>query len=409
MKMRNRKNLLFVSLLVVLALTGCMAEGGTVNEDNSSMEKKQPVYGRMIESVSDIGLLTGVKAPENTLEMYGIGGTDLGIPYYDDVRKQMYFLFGDTFDGINSMQGNWRSQTVGITTDLDASDGVTFDSFISGKDGKAVQIIDSMHDANSSGGERTCIPTGGIAINGTHYVFYMSIREWLSPGWDVNFCAVAKSTDGQNFEVLTDLYWAEDADIGQANASLLLEQQKEDVISHATEHFLQIFPYRVDDYVYIFGIPNGRFGGVKLGRVLVEDIELFEKYEYYCGVGEDNEPIWIAGSEGLLALKNNDDSYIVEPTVGEFSVCYNEYLGKYVMSYYSFNKIIMRTSSDLINWDEMEIITTSAEYVQLYGGFAHELYMEQNGKVMYFYVSQYMNTSLGDEGYNVRILKVTFK
>ena len=44
--------------------------------------------------------------------------TDLGIPYYDDVRKQMYLLFGDTFEGVNNMSGDWRSQTVGISKDF---------------------------------------------------------------------------------------------------------------------------------------------------------------------------------------------------------------------------------------------------------------------------------------------------
>ena len=79
------------------------------------------------------------------------------------------------------------------------------------------------------------------------------------------------------------------------------------------------------------------------------------------------------------------------------------------MSYYSKNQIVMRTSKNLFDWDQEEVITTSKEFIQLYGGFAHELYMDGNGKVMYFLVSQYMNEQLGDEGYNVRLLKVTFK
>ena len=44
-----------------------------------------------------------------------------------------------------------------------------------------------------------------------------------------------------------------------------------------------------------------------------------------------------------------------------------------------------------------------------YGGFSHELYMEEDGKVMYFLVSQYMNKKFKEEGYNVRLLKATFK
>jgi len=403
--MKNR----ILALVLVTAMTSSLIGCTTGGEANDMTVKKQPVYSQIIESVEDIGLITGVAAGENTLEKYNIGGTDLGIPYYDEKREQMYLLFGDTFSSINSMTEGWRSQTVGISKDFDFSDGFKFDSFISDADGKAVQIIESMHDSNDAGGEKTCIPTGGIAIDGIHYVFYMSIREWLTVGWDVNFCSVAKSTDGEHFEILKDLYWTENNEIGQTNTSLILEQSEEDIASHVTDHFMQIYPYRVDDYVYLYGIPGGRFGGVKLGRVHVKDIETFEKYEYYCGTDENDKPIWVTGSEGLAQLQENDAAYIVEPQTGELSVCYNKYLDKYVMSYYSNNKIIMRTSDDLIHWSELETITTSTEYIQLYGGFAHELYMEDDGKVMYFFISQYVNDTLGEEGYNVRILKVTFK
>lgn len=398
--MKKIKTLIY-GLISLLTLGGCtnVAPSGTLLDS----------YSPMISTVEDLGLVTGVLAKPSTKDVYNIGGTDLGIPYYDETRKQMYLLFGDTFEGINNMSGDWRSQVVGISKDFKLNNGLTFDSFISDDSGRAIQIIEAMHDANGAGGERTCIPTGGIAINGVHYVYYMSIREWLKVGWDVNFCALAKSEDAQNFTVLTDVYWSEDDDLGKENAHLLLERDEEEIIEHESRDFLQIFPYLVDDYVYLFGLTEGRFGGCKLARVKTESIENFDEYEYYQGKDENNQPIFIKGVEGLRGLTYNDESYIVEPQVGELSVCYNAYLEKYVMSYYSKNKIVMRTSTNLIDWEEIEIITTSAEFIQLYGGFSHELYMEKNGKVMYFLISQYMNKKLNEEGYNVRLLKVTFK
>lgn len=399
-----KKTTKFLSLLITaLSLVGC--DYFITSPSSVSLA----VYSPIIKTVDDLGLVTGALAKPNTIDTYNIGGTDLGIPYYDDTRDQMYLLFGDTFEGINNMHGDWRSQTVGISTDFNLSNGLTFDSFISDSTGRAIQIIDSMHDSNAAGGERTCIPTGGISINGTHYVYYMSIREWLSPGWNINFCALAKSTDAQNFEVLKDVYWSEHNDLGKENAEWLLEREMEEVKSHEARHFLQIFPYQVDDYVYLFGLTNGRFGGCKLARVKTNQIESFEEYEYFVGKDDNNNPKFVKGLEGLEQLKDNDESYIVEPQVGELSVCFNKYLNKYVMSYYSKNKIVMRTSSNLIDWDELEIITTSEEFIQLYGGFSHELYMEEDGKVMYFLISQYMNKKLSEEGYNVRLLKVVFK
>lgn len=399
--MKRRFRTLIYGLISLLTLGGCSNGIDPVVLDT---------YSSKIEKVEDLGLVTGTLANPSTKDVYNIGGTDLGIPYYDETRKQMYLLFGDTFAS-NDMDESkdWRSQVVGISKDLKLSNGLTFDSFISDSDGRAIQIIDSAHDVNGVGGERTCIPTGGIAINGVHYVYYMSIREWLNVGWDINFCALAKSTDAQNFEVLKDVYWCEDEDLGKENAQLILGRDKDEVADHEAKDFLQIFPYQVDDYVYLFGLTAGRFGGCKLARVKTESIEIFDEYEYYQGKDEEGKPIFIKGKEGLQGLYFNEESYIVEPQVGELSVCYNAYLEKYVMSYYSRNKIVMRTSSNLFDWEEVEIITTSAEFIQLYGGFSHELYMEKDGKVMYFIISQYLNKSLKEEGYNCRLLRVTFK
>ena len=292
--MKNKMFILVSGLLLSLILLGC------TNKEEQKAAVLLPVYSQKISTVEDLGLVTGALANPSTLDKYNIGGTDLGIPYYDSTRNKMYLLFGDTFSGINNMSGDWRSQTVGISTDFNLSDGLTFDSFISDRNGKAIQIIDAMHDANGAGGERTCIPTGGIAINGVHYVFYMSIREWLSVGWDINFCALAKSTDAQNFEILTDMFWTEEGDLGKENATILLNQTAENAEAHEAEHFLQIFPYQIGDYVYLFGLTAGRFGGCKLGRVKTENIENFEDAVMARKKAEDD--LW----EYIKDLKSNE-------------------------------------------------------------------------------------------------------
>ena len=107
--MKKRSSKIIGLILTLISLTGC---GGTMQAT------QLPTYSTKMKTVEDLGLVTGVLAPENTLDTYKIGGTDLGIPYYDDVREQMYLLFGDTFDGVNNMSGDWRSQTVGISTDF---------------------------------------------------------------------------------------------------------------------------------------------------------------------------------------------------------------------------------------------------------------------------------------------------
>ena len=401
--MAKKIYLLICVAFLSISLFGC-------NETERTYEEF-PVYSDSIEKIEFVGMLTGVNAYDNTLEKWDIGGTDLGIPYYDEQRGQMYFLFGDTFRNNNGGSGNWRSQVVGVTKDLDASDGIKFDSFISEdkRNGYATQIIDAMHDSNDAEYEITVIPTGAIVIDGIHYVYYMSVRIWHTIGWDVNYCGVAKSTDGQKFEIIEDLFWSDPKELGQLNTGDLLDQDAEVVLEHTGGNFLQIFPYRVGDYVYIFGIPNARFGGCKLGRVLASEIEDFSKYEYYTGKDANEEPVWVQGADGLRALDNNDESYIFEPQVGELSVSYNEYLGKYVMSFYSLDRIVVTYSENLIDWSDLEILISSNDLPVLYGGFTHELYMEEKGKVMYFYVSWYYQTPHVDDAYNVNIMRVTFK
>ena len=49
-------------------------------------------------------------------------------------------------------------------------------------------------------------------------------------------------------------------------------------------NFCQIWPKRAGEYVYLYGIEGGRFGGVKLGRVKTENFENFDEYEYLTEV-----------------------------------------------------------------------------------------------------------------------------
>lgn len=368
------------------------------------------VYSSKIASVYDVAMLTGPLGKTDTLTEWGIGGTDLGFPYYDEASGKMMFLFGDTFSSVNGGSSGWRSNVLGITSDLDASDGIVFDEFAHNVEGMAKQIIDSRHDT-SNNGEYTSIPTGGIAINGVHYVFYMAIKDWQNNTWNVNYCNVAKSTDGgKNFTKMSNLYWVNEPSknpLAQTNVCGTLNVTAEEANKHVSSGFMQIFPYAYQEYVYLFGLPSGRGGGVKLGRVKAAEIEQFDKYQYYYG-GE-----WYTGSAGLAKVKDemDENSYIVMPSVGEVCVSYNKYLGKHMMTYYTNNKVVFRTSSDLISWSKSETIVTNTEFLQLYGGFTHEKYTSDDGKTVYLFLSKWYNYADGADktGYNVRVLSFTLK
>lgn len=54
----------------------------------------------------------------------------------------------------------------------------------------AAEILPSRKDPDGLG-ERTVIPTAGIALDGTIYVFYQSVHRWGPPGyWDVNHSGI---------------------------------------------------------------------------------------------------------------------------------------------------------------------------------------------------------------------------
>lgn len=403
--------------VIVLSVVGLVACNGDNPDTPDNPDKPTPapngtplkVYSDKISSVYDVAMLTGALGKTDTLTEWGIGGTDLGFPYYDASNNKMVFLFGDTFSSVNKGNAGWRSNVIGVTSDFDASDGITFDSFIHNISGMAKQVIDSPHDTSNKG-EYTSIPTGGIELNGTHYVFYMAIKDWQYNTWNVNYCNVAKSTDGKNFVKMDNLYWLNAStknSLAEANVMSTLGVTKADAAGHVAPGFMQIFPYVVGDYVYLFGLSSGRAGGVKLGRVLKADIESFDKYQYYHGGN------WYMGAEGLSKVKDEMDeaSYVVLPTVGEVCVSYNKYLDAHMMTYYTNNKIVFRTSKDLVKWSKAETVVTNAEFLQLYGGFTHEKYTSADGKTVYMFVSKWYNSvDITDKtGYNVRVLSFTLK
>jgi len=406
--MRN-KLAIFLSIGVLCA-SGC-SKGYRPNDYDKFANL--PVYSDSIKSVEYNAMVTGRNAPVDTVAKWKIGGTDLGFPYYDSTSNKMFYAFGDTFPepGKSSAGELWRSNILGHSTDYDLSDGITFDKFSQDKEkGYAGYIIKSEHNQNGAGGERTAIPTGGIVINGVQYMFYMSITEWLSVGWDCNFCAVYKSTDGgETFSGVNGLYWCGNTYQKRANAVYRCNTTYEETANHINDNFMQIFPYQIGEYVYIMGIPSGRFGGAKLGRVLATNIELFNEYEYYTGKDVSGNPVWVKGTAGLSALIDNDKSYVVEPQVGEPGISYSTYFGKHMLSYYTTNKIVFRLSDNMIDWSDYVIIATSHEFEQLYGGFTHQKFEQNSGKIQYFLVSQYYVEDLGDNQYNVKLLKVTYK
>lgn len=371
----------------------------TIPEDSWS-------YSNRIMYVRDLGYATGINAFTDT-RPYNMTGTDLGFAFFDDEIDRLYVAFGDTNNTATSNgQREWNSNVILYTDNLDFTKGIFWEGALPGQNGSTrtvTPITQSVANVNrqfwgdvevgdvTCSKVSTCIPTGALVLNGVYYMWYMEVGAFEATGeWDVYRNCVVKSSDqGQTWTKVEGLEWiSKDAD------------EKEGV----APNFGQIYPMDGDDgYIYIYGIPGGRSGGVKLGRVKYEDIEDFESYEYYKKTNDDGTVDWRQGTNGLRSVKADTNSFIVMPMCGELSVCYNPYLQRYVMTYMQNNsKIVLRRSATPWGtWSDADTIMSQSDLPELYGGLGHASMMTNDGQRMYLFVSEWTT-------YNVHLIEVVF-
>ena len=395
------------------------------NEGNGNGDIEQGVklsYDASVDSVSWHSYLTGPNAPVNTLENWQVGGTDLGFPIYNSKNGKMYVAFGDTFLKAQTQQGLWRSNVVGVTQDFDFSDGIAFDTFLGNGD-LAQSIFEGIHQDKF---EMTKIPTGGIEVNGVMYYFYFSKYSWnVDSRYSMNYGGAVKSKDeGKTWERVNDLSWLDNSmpdrkdEIEKlANQNIFMQDGEKiaTMETHSGYSFTQIFPIDgKDGYVYILGEGGYRQGGIRLGRVAYADIEQFEKYEYFNGTDKDGEPIWLKGHAGLVEVEKNKSSYIVSDRCSEQSAMWNEYLKKWMVVYLQDvgaggGGILYRVADNIYGpYSEPRTLVPYSfpfenDVHSIYAGIVHEKWTEQNGKVFYLVISQWMPV------YNSSFMKIVLK
>ncbi|MCW2685257.1 MAG: hypothetical protein JWR37_147, partial [Mycobacterium sp.] len=177
-----------------------------------------------------IGWVTGANSLNDTVNRFGIAGTDVGVMWDNGItgdnpattiveQRQVLIAFGDTFSGAG-MTGTWRMNTLFRSADPVLSDGLYVPNGIIHDPGAysgspmtypnfSREIIGNYH--YGIGPEVTMIPTAGISVPGAgvngatrQYVNFMAVRSWDTPGrWTTNYSAIAFSDDnGQNWTVV---------------------------------------------------------------------------------------------------------------------------------------------------------------------------------------------------------------
>ncbi|TWU29486.1 hypothetical protein Pla144_02640 [Bythopirellula polymerisocia] len=152
----------------------------------SSQASARDIVG--IQNFRIVSRLTG-SASQNRTDAVGVGGTDLG--HMVNHNGKTYFLFGDTFTGETPfVGGDWRQNAMAWSTDLNPSNGITFDGWVTRPNGTANQVI-------SPGSQPvTYIPTGAISVGDKIYAWYMHVSDWN--GWTLSHAGLGWWREGDS-------------------------------------------------------------------------------------------------------------------------------------------------------------------------------------------------------------------
>ena len=253
-----------------------------------------------------ISWVTGPLSPNKTFSRFKISGTDVGVAW-DNGRGETLMAFGDTFGNCLRQDRGWRNNVLLRTTDRNLADGLTLT-----RTGYAGKMIGAV---GYSGIEKTKIPTAGIAIGGTQYVNYMSVRAWGPPShWDTNYSATAVSRDNGRT-------WFTPQSSIRVNVGVDVPLPAGWPSVSAANPLFQQSAYLkgVGDeagWIYQYGTPSGRFGSAHIARFRPGDITEPSRHEYWTGTR------WARGAR---------PAPIVRGPVTELSVAWSPYLRKYVM------------------------------------------------------------------------------
>jgi hypothetical protein len=309
--------------------------------------------------------LTGPESPSE-MQRFDICGTDLGT--MAELDGTIVLAFGDTFgfqgDSCQRFGGNFRSNVIGFTTDMDPSDGVVIEDWLAGADGRAIAAVEGRHDQPFTG-EFTKIPTAMVAIGDTLYLHYMSVKGFdFSSGfaWLCNHSRFIVSKDGGRT-------WVEGKrDFGDYQSTFnMLALSAQSGAGNAE-----------GAYVYAIGTPCGQSFGARVGRVPVAELEETEAWEYWDGAAWTKDRAQAAE--------------VIKPGVAMPSLAWNAGIGRWMLtSLNGFTSMIELRFAERPEgpWSDAVILADWFDYVTPYGAFMTPSWISEDGLRFYFVMSQF--------------------
>jgi hypothetical protein len=346
------------SILLVMSLLGGLAACTASHGGPLTNALSAPFVLSGVSGIERVCQLTGPDAFNDTASVK-IAGADLGSMF--DAGGKTWFAFGDTFgeraaDAVGGGGQIWRSNVLAWTTDANPADCIAFGGWVTDEVGWAKEVLESKKRDDD---EMTVIPTYGFEANGAMYLHFMSVKHWGDPGeWETNFGGLAKSTDaGQTWAKLADVTWP------------------------GSGSFQQVSVAKVDGELYVWGIPAGRLGGVRLMKVAEKEVEQLTAYQYFTATGSDGAPVWSSRPE--------DAKTIIDRPTGELSVTWNAYLGRWLMTTMAdnANAVIYEGITPWGPWGQPISLFTQEQLPGLYAPFMNARYVADGGKTVYFALS----------------------
>lgn len=224
---------------------------------------------------------------------FNLAKTDLGVPFQH--KDRTYILFGDA--------GYPPDDPIAYTTDTNPENGLEL-TFLSDEDGsyRPIQIPGVSLGAFE-------VPTAGVSINNRMYIYMTTDHSaYVTMGRSI---VAFSDDDGYTFQYLHDL---------------------------STTHFINVavvktdistwygFPRLTGVGLVMFGSGTYRKSNVRLAFQPADSIESPDSVCYFSGLDDSEHPRWSSRESDAQPLFNH-------ACVGELSVSYNRFIGKWIMLY----------------------------------------------------------------------------
>ena len=321
----------------------------------------------------------------STVRSGNIIGADLGHMF--DLDGVLYMVFGDSYGEGSWLPPNephsvdWRSNVMAVVPEWRTLPADGFNrwnySMITSRPNWAKELLPSAfaradqkwpdgwapvgHDS-----ELTKIPSNGMAVEGWMFLHFFSVHDWGHEPAErtrFNYASLAYSSDRGHTWLRVPWAWS------------------------GAGSFCQVAFARDEGFIYLFGIPAGRLGGVRLARVRAERIHLLNNFAYEYFRADRPETPWLGR---WIVADESAATDIVSPPVGELSVMFNPYLNRWTMLYASIphNGIMFRHAPRLSGPWSAPTQAWGPEGGS-YGGYMHPFLVENDGESFWFTVSRW--------------------